>query len=149
MNYYQLTPDITFEDDASLTPSPSNSPTSDEDDDPNWLILTSTKNKPTSSIKQLQKGKTIRNENVLDNSVKEKFQQPNENHVLGENCRNNLIDNSAQELSSSTSILHSSSSTRNDNAENENILKQTPGVVMRKKRDKNRLRFKLKPRKHF
>ena len=143
MNYYQLTPDITFEDDASLTPSPSNSPTSDEDDDPNWLILTSTKNKPTSSIKQLQKGKTIRNENVLDNSVKEKFQQPNENHVLGENCRNNLIDNSAKELSSSTSILHSSSSSINDNAENGNISKQTPGVVMRKKRDKNSLSLNL------
>ena len=143
MNYYQITPDITFEDDASLTPSPSNSPTSDEDDDPNWLILTSSKSKPTSSVKQLQKGCSISNKTALDNSVEEKFVKQNENHVYGENCRNNLIDNSAQKLSSSISTLHPSTANKNDNLENGNNAKQTQGVVMRNKRDKSSLSLDL------
>ena len=143
MNYYQITPDITFEDDASLTPSPSNSPTSDEDDDPNWLILTSSKSKPTSSVKKLQKGNNIKK--ALDNSAEEKLHQPNENHVYGENCFNNLIDNSTQQHCSSNSALHLSSAHTNDNAENGNIVKHTTntGVVMRKKRDKSNLSLNL------
>ena len=49
MNYYQITPDIDFNDESSSSSSPSNPPTSDDDDDPNWLILNSSKMKHVSS----------------------------------------------------------------------------------------------------
>ena len=143
MNYYQITPDIDFEDDVSFTPSPSNSPISDEDDDPNWLILTSSKSKHSSSSDKLQKGHMDKNEaSKFDNSVKGELYKTDK--VDGGKNLNKVIDNSAQKIGLSSTTTQRPSC-ENNNGENGNAEHtKTPVVMMRKKnRDKTNLNLNL------
>ena len=140
MNYYQITPDIDFTDDVSFTPSPSNTPISDEDDDPNWLILTSSKSKQSLSSDKLQKGHLDKNEtSKFDNSVKGELYKTDQ--VDGRNNLNNAIDNSARKIGSSSTATQRPSC-ENNNVEN-GIAEHTKTPVIMRKRNRDKINLNL------
>ena len=150
MNYYQITPDIDLEDDRSSTSSsPLNMPTSDEDDDPNWLVLSSSKfQRPSSGTNNLQKQHNNEKASLseLDNSLgQDKFSKAvMRQKVDKEKILSNLIDNSARkEELPSTMQNPSTLGNENNNAQKDNLDFQKHNVVLRKKNMGNRNELSL------
>ena len=150
MNYYQITPDIDLEDDRSSTSSsPLNMPTSDEDDDPNWLVLSSSKfQRPSSGTNNLQKQHNNEKASLseLDNSLgQDKFSKAvMRQKVDKEKILSNLIDNSARKEELPSTMQNASTlGNENNNAQKDNLDFQKHNVVMRKKNRGNRNELSL------
>ena len=141
MNYYQITPDIDFTDETFLSPVPSNNPSSDEDDDPNWLVLTSSKKKPSLSPKKSQNGNidheiSFKSTNAFENRL---HRDDDVKQVAGRNDEHNLIDNSPQRIGISSSLhVGVGNSDISENEENGNVACSELNVVMRRKKDKTK-----------